>query len=363
MFDFIPEKYYSSVQYNSLLIIGIMILAHSLVYEVRNRKSLSFFNAFGVFFIVLYTLYIGLRPLSGYFIDMYTYAKGYLLMQQGVNVKIESDYAFNYFMLLCSNFLPVKYFFLLVDILYVLPCYWFAKIYFRKYWFYAFFMFVGSFSFWSYGTNGIRNGLATSIFILALCFYNKHKLWMYLLFALSFFVHSSLIIPIAAFIVSNLYKNPKVYLYIWLLAIPLSLAGGSFWESLFSKFGFEERTSGYLVGNQDNLSQFSQTGFRWDFLFYSSFGIIAGWYYIFEKKITDSFYIHLFGTYVIANAFWILVIRAAFSNRFAYLSWFLIAAIIAYPMFKYKMWQDQYKIFGLVLTLYYIFTYLMFLKG
>lgn len=275
---------------------------------------------------------------------------------------IEHDYVFNYFMLFCSQIMTYEYFFLLVDVIYILPCYWFSKIYFRRYWFFSFFMLVGSFSFWSYGTNGIRNGLATSLFILGLCFYNKNKLKMYAVFLLSFLTHSSVVIPIAAFVVSGLYKKPKVYLYIWLSAIPLSLAGGGFWESLFSKIGFEDRTGGYLTGGEEFQQQFSQTGFRWDFLFYSAFGVVAGWYFIFKKNVTDNFYIHLFGIYTIANAFWILVIRANFSNRFAYLSWFLMAPVIAYPMFKYKIWKDQYKVFGVIVLAYYMFTFLMFLK-
>jgi len=186
---------------------------------------------------------------------------------------------------------------------------------------------------------------------------------MYACFLLSFFIHSSLLIPIAAFAVSALQKNPRLYLYVWLASIPLSLVAGSFWESFFSSLGFEDRTSGYLTNNEEALQQFSQTGFRWDFVLYSASGIIAGYYFIFKKNIKDNFYIHLFGIYAIANAFWILVIRAAFSNRFAYLSWFLLAAVIAYPMLKYKIWTDQYRILGTIIFVYFLFTYIMFLKG
>ena len=66
---------------------------------------------------------------------------------------------------------------------------------------------------------------------------------------------------------------------------------------------------------------------------------------------------------MIANAFWILIIRANFSNRFAYLSWFLMAPVIAYPMLRYKLFPNQYRIVGLVLAFYYLFTYFMFLRG
>lgn len=302
---------------------------------------------------------MGLRPVSEYhFADMATYAKGFKLMQQGVAVQIDKDYLFNYFMMFCSRFMDVRIFFLLLDVLYIIPCFLFSKKYFRRYWFFSMFMFISSFSFWTYGTNGLRNGLATSFFIMGLSVYGK-KYWMYFWFILGYFMHASLIIPIAGFVVSGVYKNPKIYLYIWLLVIPISLLGGSSWATLFATLGFEDRTSGYLTNSDQFMKEFSQTGFRWDFLIYSSSAVFAGAYFIFKKKITDPFYIHVFGVYCIANAFWILVITAAFSNRFAYLSWFLMPVIIAYPMFRYKIWKEQYKIFGAILFVYFMFTYYM----
>ena len=105
------------------------------------------------------------------------------------------------------------------------------------------------------------------------------------------------------------------------------------------------------------MDQFSQTGFRWDFLIYSASAVYIGWFFIFKKKITDPLYIHIFGVYCITNAFWILVITAAFSNRFAYLSWFLMPVVFAYPMFRYKIWDNQYKTFSVILLLYFMFTF------
>lgn len=359
MFDFIPVEYYTVIHYHVLLFIAILILFNALVFDIDDPKSIGFFNNFGYVVVIIFTLYIGGRQVNGfYFGDTSTYAKVFNMMQQGQDVNIEKDYVFNYFMKFCSGFMDIHRFFLLVDILYVVPCLLFSRKYFGQYWFFAMFMFIGSFSFWAYGVNGLRNGLGTSFFILGLYFYNK-KIWMYACFALGFFMHASIIIPIAAFIASGLNKNPKIYVYIWLAAIPLSLIGGSAWASFFGSLGFEDRTAGYLTNSESNLKQFEQTGFRWDFLVYSASAVFAGWYFIFKKNVADPFYIHLFGMYCIANAFWILVITAAFSNRFAYLSWFLMPAVIAYPMFKYKMWKDQYKTFGVILMLYFLFTYFM----
>lgn len=303
---------------------------------------------------------MGLRPISYVFDDTLAYAEAYRLLQAGKELKIEKDYLFNYFLKFCSEFVGVHTFFFIVAFLYILPCYLFARKYFKKYWFFALFMFFCSFSFWSYGTNGIRNGLATSFFLLGLYYYDK-KYLLYSCFAIGFFMHASLVIPIVAFFISGLYKNPKIYLYIWLLAIPLSLVGGSFWTNFFGGLGFEDRTSGYLTNAEKNLNEIVKVGFRWDFLVYSGSAVFMGAYFIFKKKITDPFYIHVFGIYCIANAFWILVITAAYSNRFAYLSWFLMPAIFAYPMFRYKIWKEQYKIFGGILFAYFMFTYYMFI--
>ena len=150
-------------------------------------------------------------------------------------------------------------------------------------------------------------------------------------------------LPIAAYLLTLVYTNTKTYLKIWLLSIPVSLVLGGFWEGLFKSFGFfeDERLNTYLTDTDaEVMSQFSNTGFRWDFLLYSLTGIYAGWYFIVKKGYEDKIYSQIFNTYVLANAFWILVIRASFSNRFAYLSWFLLGIVTIYPLLKLKFFQD-----------------------
>ncbi|MFW2137260.1 EpsG family protein [Chryseobacterium sp. TY4] len=361
MFDWIPVSIYTPVHYYMLFVIVLFVLVNSCLTEIDNQINLKLLQLCIGTYVIILILYMGLRPISGtYFGDTANYAIAYYRMQAGEEVKIEKDYAFNYFMKWCSGVMNVSSFYLLLDVLYVMPMLLFSKKFFGQFWWLGALFMISSFSFWAAGTNGLRNGLGTSIFLLGLFFY-RQKWLLYPLFALSYFMHASLVIPIAAFVISGLYKNPKVYLAIWLLAIPLSLAGGSAWATFFANLGFaEDRTQGYLTGGSDEYnSQFSQSGFRWDFLLYSASAIFAGWYFILKKKITDKFYIHLFGIYCIANAFWILVITAAFSNRFAYLSWFLMPVVIAYPMFRYKIWPRQFPYLGIILFLYYLFTFIM----
>ncbi len=360
--DLIPISSYVPFFFHFMMFMVVVTLYYGLVYDMYTQISRTFAISVGWFLLFFITLYMGLRPVSDiYFGDMGIYQKIFLEAQRGLEVRVEKDFLFNYFMLFCTKIMSAQMFFLLVDILYIIPMFLFARKYSTGYWYYVFLLFLTSFSFWTYGTNGIRNGIATSLFILALYFYER-KILMYGIMALALGFHNSLMIPIAAYFVAALWKNPKVYLYIWLTAIPLSLLFGNQWEALFMSLGFEDqRVTGYLSG-VDESEGFRFTGFRWDFVFYSGFAIFAGYYFIFKKKITDKFYIHLFGIYVVANAFWILVIRANFSNRFAYLSWFLMAPVIAYPMLKYKMWPDQHKILTIVIFFYYMFTYLLFLR-
>lgn len=364
LFDWIPLSSYTAIYYHMMVFLMLITFLHAYQNDLFNTSTKKFSAGMGFFLLTFICLYMGNRPVSGVFIDMTTYSYDYKKIQQGYIPIIEKEYVFKYFMIFSAKIMNERWFFFLCGLIYTVPCYLFSKKYGGSYWYYIFFMFIGSFSFWAYGTNGIRNGLATSLFVLALYFYDR-TIIMYVIMTLALGVHSSLIIPITAFIISGVYKRPKYYLYIWLAAIPLSLGGGSFWEGFFGGLGFgdDARAGDYLTKGNINNDQFAYTGFRWDFVFYSSFAVFAGWYYIFKKRVTDKFYIHLWGTYMMANAFWILIIRANFSNRFAYLSWFLMAPVIAYPLLRYKIFPNQYRVVGVVIAVYYLFTYLMFLKG
>lgn len=351
MQEFIPAYLYYDIYVNSLLVLLLFVYFHCFVLNLDDKRNLLFINISGYILLSALTLFMGLRPISLVFVDMGQYAVDFLNYQHGEPIDTRKDVVFEYFIYYCSKFLSVKGFFFLCLLLYIIPKFWISKYYFGPYWFYAFIAIVGSFSFWTYGVNGIRNGIATSMFLTALCL-DKSKA-QYVFLALSYLFHSSLILPILAWIMVKFYNNPKIYLLAWLGAIPTSFVLGGFFTSMFAALGFgDDRLASYLAG--------SSGSFRFDFLFYSSFPVFAGWYFIFKKNFRDKVYTMLFNTYLICNLFWVLIIRANFSNRFAYLSWFLMALVIFYPLLKEKLFDKQRLVLSKVLMLYFLFTYLMY---
>ena len=154
--------------------------------------------------------------------------------------------------------------------------------------------------------------------------------------------------------------------YFWLLSIPISLVAGPQIGAFFGGLGFDDRMASYT--SQDNMEEFaelfSHTGFRWDFLLYSSMPVLLGWYTIFKRGISDSFYYSLLSTYVYSNAFWILVIYSVSSNRFAYLSWFLYPIVLAYPLLKFPVFKQSHsRKTAAIFILQLLFTVVMLIRG
>ena len=145
------------------------------------------------------------------------------------------------------------------------------------------------------------------------------------------------------------------------MAIPLSFVVGGFFETFFLNLGFgDEKLTTYL-GNFNQASEGVElvSGFRWDFLLYSASGAFAGWFFIVKKGFHDELYQRIFHTYIMANGIWVLIIRANYSNRFAFLSWFLLSLVVIYPLLKNKFFEKQHIAIVRILLIYFSFCYLM----
>jgi len=354
MNSLIPIDWYYPIYINLCLFLTIFTLVHTFVIEIDSSKNIIFINISGYLLLIFLILYIGLRPIDGIFGDTINYNRGFVDYSNGASIKKVNDLGWHLFMKAAANLMSVHGFFTICSFLYIFPLYKISKTFFEKYWYYAFLMFIVSFSFWTYGVNGVRNGAACSIFLWGIC-YRNNVLLMSLCFLIATAFHKTLFLPITAFIITYFYNDPKIYLKAWFVCIPISFVLGSFFIFLFTNLGFgDERLTGYLTSTAIN------TGFRWDFIFHSGFAVFAGWFFVIKKGFNDTTYNKLLNTYLICNSFWILVIRANFSNRFAYLSWFMMALIIIYPLLKKQFFENQHLMIGKVMLAYFSFTYAMY---
>ncbi len=359
MFDWIAVENYTLYYYNIIVVTVMITFFHAWLLKIDDDRTVRTLNFLGYTLLTFIIIYMGLRPVSAiYFGDMARYARSFEGFAMGNQVQLGNDLLFTFFTRISAEIMSVTMYFLLCAFLYVYPLYIASKRFFTEYWYYGFLTLVVAFTFWASGTNGMRNGLATSFFLLGLSLNNK--VFKYVWFVASIFMHKSLLLPTAAYFLTANYKKTKIYLWIWFLAIPLSLIIGGFFESFFLSLGFgeEERLQGYLT-EIDDAYGYAKTGFRWDFLIYSATGVFAAYYYIFKKKFEDPLYTQMVNMYLIVNAFWILIIRANFSNRFAYLSWFMLAIIIIYPLLKVQFSNTQHRLIGKIIVLYFLFSYLL----
>lgn len=359
MLDFIPVKYYYLIYIHLILFTCIVTYFHTIVLAPNETKTLTFNRLAAPTLLITLLLFLGLRPINGVFVDMTTYAHIFERYRLG-NYSIDSDYGFSYFILFCTKFLTIEWFFFLCECIYIVTIYVACKKWFPNHYFFAFLLFIASFSFWTYGVNGIRNGMATSLFVLGIAFNGKNFKMMVAFLLISVSFHTSMTLPVLAFATTYFVTDTKKYLFFYVLAIALSITMGGIWENIFASMGFgDERLSQYLTKEADS-SKFTSTGFRYDFLIYSLAPIILGCHYKLKKGFNDILYDRILHTYIVANGFWVMVIRANYTNRFAYLSWFLMAAVIIYPVLKANLWENQFKKIGVIILCYFGFTYLMY---
>ncbi|WP_395064869.1 EpsG family protein [Flavobacterium sp.] len=357
--NLIPIQYYTTFYYQFILIITLFVLLGS-KQQLESTTNLKGKNVLGVIVLFLLVLYMGLRPLNYRFGDMIIYDRMFQAYLNVGEAHYTKDVLFEFFLFMFSRFATSAVFFFFCALIYVGSLYFATKKMFKDYWFYGFFMLIISFSFWSYGTNGIRNGMASSLFLYGIT--RTRKTTVFAIIIASTFLHKSMFLPLGAYIVTLFYNKPKSFIYFWMLSVPLSLVLGGFFTSFFLGIGIidEKEIAGYLGEfNQAAEGVELKVGFRWDFLLYSASGVFAGWFFIFKKKYEDKLYFHLFNIYLIVNAFWVLVIRANYSNRFAYLSWFMLGIVIIYPLLKAKFYENQHQVVARIIVVYFAFTYLM----
>lgn len=337
-----------------------LVLLTCLMLPDRNSSIYMHGKSWCIFLLLLAVLCIGLLPVpwnSG--ADRELYAASFMQMSKFEALpSFKNDALFGIYQWVCGLVLNYHVWFLLTSLIYVGIHYLMSQKLGERYAFPLFLMFCTGFLFYAYGTNTLRAGLAASFLLLALI--HMERLFLFTICLLTAInIHFSMALPALCMVIAKYYNNSRLYIGIWGFSIILSAALGSTFEAWFAQLIPDQRTSYLMVAAGDTHYK---VGFRIDFILYSLAPIAMGWYYIVKKGIYDKTYSLLFNTYILANTFWVLVIRANFSDRFAYLSWFLYPVVLIYPALKYQIWKNHHGKIALIVFLHASFTYLMFLR-
>ena len=336
MLNFIPAALYHTLYLGIVTILTIVIYARYRCCEGQIDYYHERTDFKTLLLVIFFTLFIGLRPLSGkYFVDMANYAEFYNYIYEGAPFKLDlsaSNIIFdNIFAWWGSAKLGYTSFFLFIAAIYFGAAYLGIRKLFPNHVFVASLVFLAAFSTFSYATNGIKAGAAASLFILALGYRDNLKICIPLVL-ISWGFHHSMIMVVAAFIMTLFIKNPKLYFYIWIFCFLIAAAHVTAFAHFFSGFTTEHGAE-YLLGDGSNDG--TKGGFRLDFILYSAVPVVVGWYAIFIKKLELSHcYKNLLNLYLCLNGIWMLCMYANFTNRIAYMSWFLYPIVLIYPLLQ-----------------------------
>lgn len=354
------------ILYNVLLLVVILEFFNN----VNRRELIKKGNSNGIILLVFMVSIIAFRDWnSPGFGDSVAYGKYFEYAYTPQSVWYAKSKFFGYLYYYWSQYgLSPEFFFFVSACFYCLPMYFLSKIFARPY--DAFFMlifFACSFGWYSFGVNGIRNGWAIAMLIWCfLAWYKKKYIISLACIIFAWCIHGSSMIAIAGIVGAYFYKKPKQAFKIWIVCFLVSLAVGSTVQEYLSSFGFiNSDGGGYLVHSMNDTSSTAAMGgvFRWDFVGFSVVPILWGLYSL-KTKCNDSkqylFYQFLLCSYIYANAIWLLAIRAAYTNRIAQLSWWMIPIIVAFPILRFDF-TKRGRIWAYALLCCFSFTYLMYL--
>ena len=211
----IKANYY----YDLYLIIVTLLTILEIIYINKFNKIEKIKYVF--LLSVAISIYIGFRPIDRIFGDVIVY-KTYYNFQEGDNFifsfNFNSFIFTNLFKIFASYKLGLTTFLCFIAFLYfTIELIALNKLFPNKVLF-AFLIYLGAFSTFSYSVNGMKAGVAASLFTCALAYRdNIYKCIIFLFLSWGF--HHSMHVCIISFFCVYFYNKSKLYFYIWCIAL------------------------------------------------------------------------------------------------------------------------------------------------
>ena len=329
--------YYQYIYLSVVVILTIIAFSRYSQITLQNLNRVKTKDTILSFCIaVLIILFIGFRPLHAIFYDMVVYEANYnsLLLSDFFFERETDNIIFdNWLSLMASQGIPFRTVMIIFSIVYFGAIWFSCKRLFPRDSLLAFVVYLAAFSTFSYATNGVKAGMAASLFCVALAYYD-HKLISILLALLTYGMHHSMKLVIVAYFIILFIKNPKYYFMVWGFSFLMAALHITWFQHFFAGFT-DEHGAGYLLSERDS-------GFRIDFIVYSAVPVIIGYYMIYKQKLQSNMYNVILSLYLLTNSVWMLCMYSNFTNRISYLSWFLYPIVLLYPFVNIYWSNRQY---------------------
>jgi len=335
---------------------------------VFDNQIVAIDQVLGMMVAAVTIVLIGMRPVTaGYgYGDTVNYALGFneIANNKSATLHLSKEWLHNIITFYSARYGNIHLYFTIYAIMYVAPLWLALRRIFSEYNFVPFIVVISMFTFWMYGVNGIRNGVGASLFILAMT-YTENIPLMVIIALFGAGVHNSIYLMLAAALIAWFWNDSRLYILAWFGCILVSFAFGNSIQEWLSGFAGDvagdNKLTAYL--NYDEKAMRSEgiivtTSFRWDFLAYSSIGVAMASYFLLFRNFRDQYYRWIFNIYLICNSFWVLIIRAPYSNRFAQISWFILPIVLIYPFMRERFWVNQEKMLTVGILIFYAFGFI-----
>lgn len=353
--------YYSTVY---LLIVTIFYLRYY-YYSSRNVLPVEENGYTGLLLCIVMVAFIGFRPVHPIFADTVGYNDAYNLYRYGeYKFEWETDNLLfdNFLLFVAKQHLGISFFFVSISAIFFGGIFLSSKLMFPEHPNSAFVAYLASFSTYSYSVNGIKAGAAAAIFLIGVAVADRKKWMSVFLCLLSYTFHHSMFVCVIAFLLVRFFKKSKYYFAFWFFCLLMALLHVTFFQSLFGGMSFldEQKKLGDYLLNQDDALGWRSSGFRMDFVLYSSAPIVIGYWAKYKLLVEDKYYDFLINLYLLLNGVWMLCMYANFTNRIAFLSWMLYPFVLFYPFYKREIRCKNESILGWVSFLFIGFTSFMY---
>ena len=332
----IPATLYLPVYLLIVLLLTMMtVSSYTKAVVLDAQRTRVSRTGFALIFMLFLVLFIGYRPINGkVFQDTAGYFENYNAIIHGF---IDSVYAHNFifdelFVYMAKSGVPVRLFFLMMSSLYFAGIFFACKKLFPRDVLLSFLVYLAAFSTFSYGVNGLKAGVAASLFLIAVAYKDNKKMSL-LFLVLSLGFHHAMVVPIVAYGCAYFVQNRKYYLYFWILCFIMAALHITFFMGLLS--GFADEDGVVYLQEGENVS-----GFRPDFILYSAIPIFVGYYIVNRYGIKSAFYDFIWNIYTLVNSVFLLTTYGIYINRMAYLSWLLYPIVLIYP-FLNCIWSEK----------------------